>query len=156
MTLNPQKTGTALYSNKNIGAVVIYCHLYTQTIHMFRSVGLFGFRPSRLLDRCLKLGHSKCPNFGIIPILDVLISDIQCTYWKSWFRFQTEWRHPNDGSVEKGAKFNSNVESILNVAFNTSDRVLEMLADYSTDLEEILDKKGGKDCKATNTPTFTK
>ncbi len=40
---------------------------------------------------------------------------------------ETEWRAV-DGNVEKGAKFNSNVESILNIYFSTHDRLLEALA----------------------------
>ncbi len=40
---------------------------------------------------------------------------------------ETEWRTV-DGTVEKGAKFNGHVESILNIYFTTHDRLLEALA----------------------------
>jgi hypothetical protein len=69
---------------------------------------------------------------------------------------EREWRHPNDGSVEKGSKFSANVESILNVFLSTSENVLESLADYSKEMEDILEKKGGKDCKSDTIRTFTK
>ena len=40
---------------------------------------------------------------------------------------ETEWRAV-DGNVEKGAKFNGNIESILNIYLSTNDRLLEALA----------------------------
>lgn len=105
-------------------------------------------------DGLLKLLEAVRTCYGDIDGDNEDVQASMCSTAKSFLK--TEWRNPLDGSVEKGAKFNTHIESLLNIYLNNSDQFLEAMGDYSKDLEEILDKKGSKDVKASETPTFTK
>ena len=112
-------------------------------------------------DAVLKLTEAILSCNVVDADVDRIRSSI-CTMSKSMLG--VEWRNPQDGVVDKGSKFNSHVESILNVFLaaastasteESDNKVVEALVEYTSEMEKILDKKG-RDSKSDIFPTFTK